>query len=176
MSENRVVWPVAVVQAIESAPPEAFPRVSYSEGPDGVIRIAVFLEGQQTCRALTIRPCPSDPLSAELVLDETARVQIVSCDDPKKVQRAIHRAILECVPESFDDQFAQLMVDLRGSESLEELQRQLRSLADPAARTIIEQLMVLREAVELLHRTNEVLLLFAAFLASKDRSAFEEGC
>jgi len=164
-----------------------FTRVSCSTGPAGEVRVEVFADGQGTSRTLTIRPCLGDPLTAEFEFDESVQLQIVPCVDPAEFQQAIQRAILECVPENLDDQFAQLMVDLRSSESLEELQRQLRTLTDPAARTIIEQLIVLREAVEvsnpsraekrrLLHRTNEALLLFANFLASKGRSTIEGRC
>ncbi len=188
MTAGRFVWPLAVIEAIEGLPPDFLPRVSYSKTPEGYVRVDLQpAPPDGEARSMTIRPCPNNPLKVELLDADAAHLEYVPCVSTAEFRQLIQRAIFECLPEGLEEQFAQLMVDLRNSESVEVLERQLSILDDPAARKIVEEMIALREAVEksnptraekrqLLHRTNEVLVAFAAYLASKQQSSSGGGC
>lgn len=185
MSAPRFVWSTAIVEAIDTLTLDAIARVSYVKcarcaGVD--IHVTVVSEDAEEFRTLIIRQCSDDPNTVEIVEEGSNSRQLVPCVNAHEFRAALQRTIVEWIPENLDAQFVQLMDDLRCSESDEELQRQLRSLVDPAARAIVEELIALRKAVEdpnptreekrdVLRRTNQFLVMFAQYLASRDCSA-----
>ncbi|MFO0897776.1 MAG: hypothetical protein U0836_10175 [Pirellulales bacterium] len=170
------------MEAIESLPLDLRACVTYAKTPEGALRIEANLlpaDGADNRRMVTIRECGQDPNAIEIVDDATAMALLVPYNDGEEFRRSIQLAIIECHPDALEDRFAQLVVDLRSSESVEELTRLLQSLSNPSAIRIIEELIALRAAVEastpsraekrrLLYRTNELVFLFARFLDSTD--------